>query len=115
MGISGKEECPTYIFSWKNIWRHFTGNMFKWFHLLLWLDWMQIDLPHWCQRESKCFDQLTSSSTFSSFSVFDFILLMCQNLYWADSGDLVTIASDTSFYILKYNVRILENFIPFFK
>lgn len=28
-----------------------------------------------------------------------------QNLYWADSGDLVTIASDTSFYILKYNVR----------
>uniref|UniRef100_A0A0E0LD46 Coatomer subunit beta' n=1 Tax=Oryza punctata TaxID=4537 RepID=A0A0E0LD46_ORYPU len=26
-----------------------------------------------------------------------------KNLYWADSGDLVTIASDTSFYILKYN------------
>ncbi|GJM98076.1 hypothetical protein PR202_ga15051 [Eleusine coracana subsp. coracana] len=24
-----------------------------------------------------------------------------QNLYWADSGDLVTIASDSSFYILK--------------
>ena len=29
-----------------------------------------------------------------------------QNLYWAESGDLVAIASDTSFYILKYNVRI---------
>ncbi|KAF9603027.1 hypothetical protein IFM89_033752 [Coptis chinensis] len=26
-----------------------------------------------------------------------------NNLYWADSGDLVAIASDTSFYILKYN------------
>ena len=30
-----------------------------------------------------------------------------QNLFWADSGDLVAIASDTSFYILKYNVRLL--------
>ncbi|RWW25193.1 hypothetical protein GW17_00010483 [Ensete ventricosum] len=29
---------------------------------------------------------------------------MLQNLYWADSGDLLVIASDTSFYILKYNV-----------
>ncbi|KAG4211768.1 hypothetical protein ERO13_A02G122100v2 [Gossypium hirsutum] len=27
-----------------------------------------------------------------------------KNLYWADSGDLVAIASDTSFYILKYNI-----------
>ncbi|MBA0695740.1 hypothetical protein Goari_002346 [Gossypium aridum] len=27
-----------------------------------------------------------------------------KNLYWADSGDLVAIASDTSFYILKYNL-----------
>nr|AAP21288.1 At1g52360 [Arabidopsis thaliana]BAC42999.1 putative coatomer complex subunit [Arabidopsis thaliana] len=26
-----------------------------------------------------------------------------KNLYWADSGDLVAIASDTSFYILKFN------------
>lgn len=34
-----------------------------------------------------------------------------QNLYWADSGDLVAIASDTSFYMLKYNVRILVSFI----
>ncbi|KAI4966050.1 hypothetical protein ZWY2020_046747 [Hordeum vulgare] len=32
-----------------------------------------------------------------------------QNLYWADSGDLVTVASDTSFYILKYNVRGVED------
>ncbi|KAJ6415917.1 hypothetical protein OIU84_004663 [Salix udensis] len=27
-----------------------------------------------------------------------------KNLYWADSGDLVAIASDASFYILKYNI-----------
>lgn len=26
-----------------------------------------------------------------------------KNLYWADSGDLVAIASDSTFYILKYN------------
>lgn len=26
-----------------------------------------------------------------------------KNLYWADSGDLVAISSDASFYILKYN------------
>ena len=32
-----------------------------------------------------------------------------QNLYWADSGDLVAIASDTSFYMLKFNVRILNS------
>ncbi|KAF9617296.1 hypothetical protein IFM89_035240 [Coptis chinensis] len=30
-----------------------------------------------------------------------------KNLYWADSGDLVAIASDTSFYILKYNVTTM--------
>lgn len=33
--------------------------------------------------------------------------LSCQNLYWADSGDLVAIASDASFYILKYNVSVI--------
>ncbi|KAK9060480.1 hypothetical protein SSX86_021184 [Deinandra increscens subsp. villosa] len=26
-----------------------------------------------------------------------------KNLYWADSGDLVAISSDSSFYVLKYN------------
>ena len=36
-----------------------------------------------------------------------------QNLYWADSGDLVAIASDTSFYILKYNVSILFTLMSF--
>lgn len=36
-----------------------------------------------------------------------------QNLYWADSGDLVAIASDTSFYILKYNVRISIKMVLF--
>ncbi|XP_049398278.1 coatomer subunit beta'-2-like [Solanum stenotomum] len=31
-----------------------------------------------------------------------------KNLYWADSGDLVAIASDTSFYILKYNQDVVS-------
>ncbi|KAL1551322.1 coatomer subunit beta'-1-like [Salvia divinorum] len=31
-----------------------------------------------------------------------------KNLYWADSGDLVTIASDSSFYILKYNRDVVS-------
>jgi coatomer subunit beta' len=31
-----------------------------------------------------------------------------KNLYWADSGDLVSIASDTSFYILKYNRDVVS-------
>ena len=36
-----------------------------------------------------------------------FLHLLSQNLYWADSGDIFAIASDTSFYILKYNVRMI--------
>ncbi|KAL6602925.1 hypothetical protein ACP70R_043286 [Stipagrostis hirtigluma subsp. patula] len=32
-----------------------------------------------------------------------------KNLYWADSGDLVTIASDSSFYILKYNRDLVSS------
>ncbi|GFZ04144.1 coatomer, beta' subunit [Actinidia rufa] len=31
-----------------------------------------------------------------------------KNLYWADSGDLVAIASDASFYILKYNRDVVS-------
>ncbi|KAJ3672206.1 hypothetical protein LUZ60_006927 [Juncus effusus] len=31
-----------------------------------------------------------------------------KNLFWADSGDLVTIASDTSFYVLKYNRDVVS-------
>ncbi|XP_009786504.1 coatomer subunit beta'-2-like [Nicotiana sylvestris] len=31
-----------------------------------------------------------------------------KNLYWVDSGDLVAIASDTSFYILKYNRDVVS-------
>ncbi|XP_022845701.1 coatomer subunit beta'-2-like isoform X1 [Olea europaea var. sylvestris] len=31
-----------------------------------------------------------------------------KNLYWADSGDLVTIASDTSFYVLKFNRDVVS-------
>ncbi|XP_078428551.1 coatomer subunit beta'-1 isoform X2 [Wolffia australiana] len=33
-----------------------------------------------------------------------------KNLYWADSGDLVAIASDTSFYILKYNRDVVVSY-----
>lgn len=42
-------------------------------------------------------------------SSFLWVVSIFQNLYWADSGDLVAIASDSSFYILKYNV----SFRPF--
>ncbi|XP_031093102.1 coatomer subunit beta'-1-like [Ipomoea triloba] len=31
-----------------------------------------------------------------------------KNLYWADSGDLLAIASDSSFYILKYNRDVVS-------
>ncbi|KAL8458178.1 hypothetical protein ACS0TY_035896 [Phlomoides rotata] len=31
-----------------------------------------------------------------------------KNLYWADSGDLVAISSDASFYILKYNRDVVS-------
>ncbi|PIA42559.1 hypothetical protein AQUCO_02000182v1 [Aquilegia coerulea] len=34
-----------------------------------------------------------------------------KNLYWADSGDLVAIASDTSFYILKYSRDIVSSYL----
>ncbi|KAK1265535.1 Coatomer subunit beta'-2 [Acorus gramineus] len=34
-----------------------------------------------------------------------------KNLYWADSGDLVAVASDTTFYILKYNKDAVSSYI----
>ncbi|XP_020597298.1 coatomer subunit beta'-1-like [Phalaenopsis equestris] len=34
-----------------------------------------------------------------------------KNLYWADSGDLIAIASDTSFYILKYNREVVSSYL----
>lgn len=34
-----------------------------------------------------------------------------KNLYWADSGDLVAIASDASFYILKYNQDVVASYL----
>jgi len=34
-----------------------------------------------------------------------------KNLHWADSGDLVAIASDTSFYILKYNRDVVSSYL----
>ncbi|CAI8601204.1 unnamed protein product [Vicia faba] len=34
-----------------------------------------------------------------------------KNLYWADSGDLVAIASDASFYILKYNRDVVSSYL----
>ncbi|KAF3775944.1 Coatomer subunit beta'-2 [Nymphaea thermarum] len=35
--------------------------------------------------------------------------VVVKNLYWADSGDLLSVASDTSFYILKYNRDIVSS------
>ncbi|XP_062229104.1 coatomer subunit beta'-2-like isoform X1 [Phragmites australis] len=35
--------------------------------------------------------------------------VIVKKLYWADSGDLVTIASDSSFYILKYNRDLVSS------
>ncbi|KAG0457837.1 hypothetical protein HPP92_022994 [Vanilla planifolia] len=34
-----------------------------------------------------------------------------KNVYWADSGDLIAIASDTAFYILKYNREIVSSYL----
>eukprot|EP00240_Pyramimonas_obovata_P003366 CAMPEP_0118928502 /NCGR_PEP_ID=MMETSP1169-20130426/5726_1 /TAXON_ID=36882 /ORGANISM="Pyramimonas obovata, Strain CCMP722" /LENGTH=852 /DNA_ID=CAMNT_0006870485 /DNA_START=138 /DNA_END=2692 /DNA_ORIENTATION=- len=34
-----------------------------------------------------------------------------KNIYWSDSGDLVTIASEASFYILRYNREVVETFL----
>ncbi|PKA57196.1 Coatomer subunit beta'-1 [Apostasia shenzhenica] len=34
-----------------------------------------------------------------------------KSLYWADSGDLVTIASDSAFYILKYNRETVSSYL----
>ncbi|KAH9622387.1 hypothetical protein KSS87_012785 [Heliosperma pusillum] len=34
-----------------------------------------------------------------------------KNLYWADSGDMVAIASDTCFYILKYNRDVVSSYL----
>ncbi|CAL8172251.1 unnamed protein product [Prunus armeniaca] len=33
-----------------------------------------------------------------------------KNVYWADSGDLVAISSDSSFYVLKYNRDIVSSY-----
>lgn len=48
-----------------------------------------------------------SGRSYSNIFFFCFKMNFYQNLYWADSGDLVAISSDASFYILKYNVRII--------
>ncbi|KMZ56206.1 Coatomer subunit beta'-1 [Zostera marina] len=34
-----------------------------------------------------------------------------KNMYWADGGDLVAIASDASFYILKFNKDIVSSYL----
>ncbi|KAF4348452.1 hypothetical protein G4B88_026979 [Cannabis sativa] len=33
-----------------------------------------------------------------------------KNVYWADSGDLVAIVSDSSFYVLKYNRDVVSSY-----
>lgn len=108
--FSGKEKYPTYLFSWAHLWRNSISHVFQWFYLFLWLGRVQTDPPNWCECEGGY--RLAFVSWFSiSFVLWFWFLLWLfdyfQNLYWADSGDLVAIASDTSFYILKYNVRIL--------
>lgn len=37
-----------------------------------------------------------------------YLFFMLQNIYWSDGGDLVAIASDSSFYVLKYNVSLRQ-------
>ncbi|XP_024389865.1 coatomer subunit beta'-1 [Physcomitrium patens] len=37
--------------------------------------------------------------------------VVVKNVYWSDSGDLVTIASDNSFYILKYNRDVVTSYL----
>jgi coatomer subunit beta' len=34
-----------------------------------------------------------------------------KNVYWADSGDLLAITSDNSFYILKYNREVVSTYL----
>ncbi|KAH9325677.1 hypothetical protein KI387_005855, partial [Taxus chinensis] len=34
-----------------------------------------------------------------------------KNIYWADSGDLIALRSDTSFYILKYNREVVSAYL----
>lgn len=37
--------------------------------------------------------------------------VVVKNIYWSDSGDLVAIASDNSFYILKYNRDVVASYL----
>ncbi|KAJ7540716.1 hypothetical protein O6H91_10G027900 [Diphasiastrum complanatum] len=37
--------------------------------------------------------------------------VVVKNIYWADSGDLVAISSENSFYILKYNHQVVTSYL----
>jgi coatomer subunit beta' len=77
-------------------------------------DWAECRLIRRIDVSVKVSNKITFKISFSClfffqlhcFLCFTLFILMYQNLHWADSGDLVAIASDTSFYILKYSVRI---------
>ncbi|KAK4762934.1 hypothetical protein SAY86_008702 [Trapa natans] len=56
-----------------------------------------------CSNEFICFYDWSECRLIRRIDV------IVKNLYWGDSGDLVAIASDTSFYILKYNRDIVSS------
>ncbi|PIA65170.1 hypothetical protein AQUCO_00100570v1 [Aquilegia coerulea] len=57
-----------------------------------------------CSNEFICFYDWTECRLIRRIDV------NVKNLYWADSGDMVVIASDTSFFILKYNRDIVSSY-----
>ncbi|KAK4764288.1 hypothetical protein SAY87_013726 [Trapa incisa] len=56
-----------------------------------------------CSNEFICFYDWSECRLIRRIDV------IVKNLYWGDSGDLVAIASDISFYILKYNRDIVSS------
>ncbi|KAK4784753.1 hypothetical protein SAY86_019121 [Trapa natans] len=58
---------------------------------------------------AMCSNDFTCFYDWSECRLIRRIDVTVKNLYWADSGDLVAIASDTSVYILKYNRDIVSS------
>ncbi|XP_024979157.1 coatomer subunit beta'-1-like [Cynara cardunculus var. scolymus] len=55
-----------------------------------------------CSNDFICFYDWTECRLIQRIDV------TVKNLYWADSGDLVAISSDSSFYVLKYNRDVVS-------
>ncbi|KAI3712040.1 hypothetical protein L1987_70589 [Smallanthus sonchifolius] len=55
-----------------------------------------------CSNDFICFYDWTECRLIQRIDV------NVKNLYWADSGDLVAITSDSSFYVLKYNRDVVS-------